>query len=886
MAITRVQGGHGNSGASSVSSVSGTAAATFGSGNAVVGVVSYNSAVAVSSVTDDKGNTYNLETSILDSGNSQRAIAFSLGNITNGPKTITANMAGATNALSIAFDEYSGISAVSDPRDGSAHGGQTQPTPGTGSNGVLSGTFTTTANGDLVVGLYAGTAGQNATITAGTTTLTYTNGTNDNGTPNDAELQTEWAVQTTAASGTQTSFTQSVAGATICFLIALQAAPTVGGGGGPFPRVYQRFRPRRIGPFRTPLMVLSDIPVPVSQDDWPLPRTTTFRADFNWLNNNSTIPLLAVAPQPFGQDSWPVPVTAVSRIDVNWLNNNATIPLLATPAVTVMPGQYDYPPPTPPPTVFAKSYSSPYALTVVVGPPNTQDDWPIPKTTRPAFYAQNYAVPYPLLSIASTPFSQDVWPVPIQPGRVYAEARRADIGLLHSVQPPNGQDDWPVPKRVPSFFYAQNYSTPYPLLSVVPAPFVQSSWPTPVTAVSRIDSSWLNNNSTIPLLAPPTVVMPGQYDYPLPLQSAPVYAQSYSSPYALTAVAVVAPPISQDDWPLPKRAPSFFYAQNYSVPYPLLSVASTPFAQDVWPAPVQLGRVYAEARRADIQLLHSVQPPNSQTSWPTPTPPYRVYAQSYSTPATVLTAPLPPIAQYDWPIPKQPYRVYADVRRADIQLLHSVQPPNSLSDWPLPTQPGRVYAKSYSTPATVLTAPLPPIMQTSWPVPVQPARVYAEARRADIGLLHSVKPPNRALDWPNPKLALQPTSAQTWIQRSLDTIAPAAPSLMPGQYDYPNPSLGEPARVRAQSYSSPETLLQPPAAMPIAQMNWPVPTQPARVYAEARRADIRLLLSVKPPNRQSFWPLPIVPERRYQPSAAKVLVPPVAHPRSHGYIIA
>src|SRR5262245_31260713 len=107
MAWSRVQGGNFYNSAGST-----TAAVTIsavGSGNAVLGCVTWEHAggIGLNSVTDNQGNTYNLESEIIDTGNSQRSRAFSLTNIANGPTTITANFSGSTGYRGVVADEFS-----------------------------------------------------------------------------------------------------------------------------------------------------------------------------------------------------------------------------------------------------------------------------------------------------------------------------------------------------------------------------------------------------------------------------------------------------------------------------------------------------------------------------------------------------------------------------------------------------------------------------------------------------------------------------------------------------------------------------------------------------------------------------------------------------------
>lgn len=221
MAFTRVQGAQSTESSSAFTTKTVTLSAV-GSGNAVLGLVSWDLAggITLSSVTDDKGNTYNLETSIDDTTNSGRTACFSRTNITNAPTVITATFSSSIGFVGIIADEFSGTStASSDERDGAAHGGQFQLSPGTGTDACTSGNFTTSVNGDLIWGATANTGG-NVTPTTGTG---FTTGTQSTWT--DYRAASEYRTQTTAGAGTAATFTQaSFGGGHETFLIAIKPA--------------------------------------------------------------------------------------------------------------------------------------------------------------------------------------------------------------------------------------------------------------------------------------------------------------------------------------------------------------------------------------------------------------------------------------------------------------------------------------------------------------------------------------------------------------------------------------------------------------------------------------------------------------------------------------
>jgi hypothetical protein len=217
MAFARVQGNSGYS-AGNASTIAVTISAVA-SGNCICGCVAWDlsSGANLSSVTDNQGNSYNLDTAINDTTNDSRLQGFSRTNITNGPATITATFSVACLFRKIIVDEFSGASvASSDERDGSAHGGQFQTSPGTGANAVTSGTFTTATNGDLLYGIGMSSV----------STTACSNGTSfSTGTQNTTDycLQTEYRIQATAASGTAATFTQAANVSRLTGLISIKS---------------------------------------------------------------------------------------------------------------------------------------------------------------------------------------------------------------------------------------------------------------------------------------------------------------------------------------------------------------------------------------------------------------------------------------------------------------------------------------------------------------------------------------------------------------------------------------------------------------------------------------------------------------------------------------
>lgn len=220
MPIAHVQNANGGS-SGAVTSFAATGSA-IGSGNVVCGVAFWhNTSGTLTSITDDKGNTYTIVDKIQDAGGGNFFNAsFYLTNITNGPSTITANLGASTTGAQITWDEYSGLSA-SATLDG--HFGQSQSSPGTATDAISSGSFTTALNGDLIwCGGYTG----GGTSVAGTGFTLRLNNVISNGI---VFLVTEDKTQATAGSVAGT-YTDSTVHTETTNIVAL--AIGVSGGGG------------------------------------------------------------------------------------------------------------------------------------------------------------------------------------------------------------------------------------------------------------------------------------------------------------------------------------------------------------------------------------------------------------------------------------------------------------------------------------------------------------------------------------------------------------------------------------------------------------------------------------------------------------------------------
>ena len=163
-------------GATAAGSQNTTPAATgavVGANHFVVGAVisdNFNNQDTLTSVTDDKGNTYTLLDHVTYGTNpdpSRNLVTFYKFNITNGPSTLTGNFSDFPFYNQLVWAEYAGFGAGTIV----GHGGQSQLQPGTTANAITSGSVTS-VNGPVVVGIGANklattpTAGTGFTIEA------------------------------------------------------------------------------------------------------------------------------------------------------------------------------------------------------------------------------------------------------------------------------------------------------------------------------------------------------------------------------------------------------------------------------------------------------------------------------------------------------------------------------------------------------------------------------------------------------------------------------------------------------------------------------------------------------------------------------------------------
>lgn len=160
MAFSHVQGDP-TTGASSgsTSALAITVASTTGNNLGVVGSVLASTSRTVSSVTDDKSNSWSSALGPIDGGATCRAYQHYAVLAVAAVTTVTVNIGGGTSAVTAGFDEFSGNAT-------SSVLGTTGSGTGTGTSPTLSGAITPTA-GNLVVASTGGSASLGNPPTAG-----------------------------------------------------------------------------------------------------------------------------------------------------------------------------------------------------------------------------------------------------------------------------------------------------------------------------------------------------------------------------------------------------------------------------------------------------------------------------------------------------------------------------------------------------------------------------------------------------------------------------------------------------------------------------------------------------------------------------------------------
>lgn len=185
-----------------------TLGSTVAANDAVVGYISWPTVQSISSILDDKGNSYPLLGTPKASASFQEQ-AFLLAGISNSPETITVTFNGSTSFCGIGVDEFSNVSGADTTVPAGGVAGQFLNTA-SGTNALTSGDLTTFTNGDMLWGTLAGSTNLPSVGTG----FTLSNNDTTNG------LITEYTSQTSA--GAAAAFGTVSSGGGWAFVVPLK----------------------------------------------------------------------------------------------------------------------------------------------------------------------------------------------------------------------------------------------------------------------------------------------------------------------------------------------------------------------------------------------------------------------------------------------------------------------------------------------------------------------------------------------------------------------------------------------------------------------------------------------------------------------------------------
>src|SRR5258708_18892559 len=538
------------------------------SSNALVcGVVQFSGGSAVTSVTDDKSNTYTIADAVADIPGASGQTTFYKEGISNNPQTVTVHWASATsNFVRGVISEYAGI-ATSSAIDG--HNGNLSQ--------VSSATFTTpsittTGNGDLIYSGYSQAASGSLNWTAAGGATIRGNSVSGDSVGVAAEDQLQTTAGAITASITQSAATAENYSSIMAFKIAAAT-------GNPFVSkvidlppigyVYSEWQ-RWTHIANTNLPKSTILPQPLSvQSDWPNPVSVLRSPDYTWIQRSNVLPTPTILTTTLRtQVTTSNPINYIRLLDYGWSQN-----LLETTLgnINVPFKQLDWPNPryitwdrfwaqspaqtqiqvisefnwqlVPGPQYLTPSLtSSGLSLTTVVQNPFNQNDWPLPKIYQPLLqtWSQSLNLFY---QSEIFPFVQTDYP---NPQRITWYKDWSLNLLQNTLQPafqaPFNQFDWPLPRTHQPIqqFWSESGNVQLPF----PTPFFQNIDANTPVIVQPIDATWLQNlseflqSNTFPF---------SQTDWKSPY---PVYWYEDYNQNLVVYLPVGIKPFNQSYWPL------------------------------------------------------------------------------------------------------------------------------------------------------------------------------------------------------------------------------------------------------------------------------------------------------------------------------------------------
>lgn len=205
------------------STIAMTLGAPVGSGNTVAGAFVWLDGLTITSILDDKSNSYTVVDTADDTGGAANKLtSFYCPNITNAPTVVTIIISAACFFLGGIIHEISGVDA--NPIDGHNTGVQTSAS---GTDSVTTSAITTSANGDYILGI---TIANNDFFTNEFTAGTGFTERRETGGAAIIDMQSEDKIQTSAGSIAAT-WTPANNSRFNSIIMAFKAAAAAGGAG-------------------------------------------------------------------------------------------------------------------------------------------------------------------------------------------------------------------------------------------------------------------------------------------------------------------------------------------------------------------------------------------------------------------------------------------------------------------------------------------------------------------------------------------------------------------------------------------------------------------------------------------------------------------------------
>ena len=203
------------------------------SGSTVMGIVTYGGATSnLSTIDDDKSNSYTIVRRLRYATADQSAATFYLHNITNGPITLTFHFGGSTAWVGVSMREVAGlVNAAPDKEIGQVQ----SPAPGTGADACTSTAVTPTEDGEYIFGGFSDTNMRRRPFSVGTNFTNFSLCGNYQGSGSTTSWDrvgvcSEQLIQGTAASISATA-TENFSDVVISMIMAFKTA--TGGGATP-----------------------------------------------------------------------------------------------------------------------------------------------------------------------------------------------------------------------------------------------------------------------------------------------------------------------------------------------------------------------------------------------------------------------------------------------------------------------------------------------------------------------------------------------------------------------------------------------------------------------------------------------------------------------------